>query len=182
MRHLPRGRHTPEVRRPGLIALLCAAGFALAWPAGAGSVVVYGYPLATRCPAAGIAENVDLWGMFECNCTSYVAWALAANGQRTDWFVRGSMDAWNWPNVARRSRIRVGSAPRVGAVAVWPKLAPPFGHVAYVIGLEPGGRFDVAEYNLEAENPAADFAFDIRSALVPRGVIFIYVPPRTVKF
>jgi surface antigen len=170
------------VRRPGLIALLCAAGLALAGPAGgAPSVVVYGYPLATRCPAAGIAKTVDRWGMFACNCTSYAAWALAANGQRTDWFVRGSMDAWNWPNVARRAQIRVGAVPRVGAVAVWPKLVPPFGHLAYVTALEPGGRFDVAEYNFDADTPA-EFAFDTRLDLDPRGAIFIYVPRRTQRF
>jgi surface antigen len=167
------------LRRIALIAL--AAGLAVARPAGARAVVVYGYPLATRCPAAGIAKNLDGWGMFACNCTSYAAWALAANGQRTDWFVLGSMDAWNWPNVARRSHIGVGAVPRVGAVAVWPKLVPPFGHLAYVTGLEPGGRFDVAEYNFAADTPAR-FAFDTRLDVSRSGAIFIYVPRRTRTF
>ena len=159
------------------MALLVCAAAAWAGAAGAGTVV-YGYPLATRCPDAGIAKTVDRYGMFACNCTSYVAWALAANGQRTDWFVRGSMDAWNWPNVARRAHIRVGREARVGAVVVWPKLAPPFGHLAYVTRVESGGRFDVAEYNFEPDNPAAAFAFDTRTGLAPAGATFIYVPRR----
>jgi surface antigen len=170
------------VRRTGLIALLVCTALCFATPAAASSVVVYGYPLATRCPAAGVAETVDRWGMYSCNCTSYVAWALAANGQRTDWFVLGSMNAWNWPNVARRAHLRVGSTPRVGAVAVWPKLVPPFGHLAYVTGLERGGRFDVAEYNFAADTPAAEFAFDTRTSIAASGAIFIYVPPRKRRF
>ncbi|HEY4412579.1 MAG TPA: CHAP domain-containing protein [Gaiellaceae bacterium] len=160
------------MRRFALVAL-CAA--ALAAPAAAKPVVVYGYPLATRCPAEGVAKSIDEFGMFACNCTSYVAWALHANGQRVDWFVPGSMDAWNWPNVARHAHIPVGGTPRVGAVAVWPKLVPKFGHVAYVTGLEPDGHFDVAEYNLHAHTRAG-LAFDTRVDVDPRGAIFIYVP------
>ena len=96
------------------------------------SPVVYGYPYAAHCPGAGIGEVVDRWGMYTCNCTSYVAWALSANHQRTDWFIPGSMDAWNWPNVAARARLVVDRRPAVGSVAVWPEIARPFGHVAYV--------------------------------------------------
>ncbi len=164
--------------RIALVAVLLGLCAAVARPAGARTVVIYGYPLATRCPAAGIAEAVDRWGMFACNCTSYVAWALAANGQRTDWFVRGAMDAWNWPNVARRAHIGVGRAPRVGAVAVWPKLVPPFGHLAYVMGVERGGTIDVAEYNFDADTPE-EFAFDTRTDVAPAGAVFVYVPLRT---
>lgn len=138
--------------------------------------VVYGYPYAARCPAAGRAEKVDRWGMFACNCTSYVAWALHANGQRTDWFIRGSMDAWNWPNVARRGGLRVAAEPRVGAVAVWPKLDRPFGHVAYVTRVHGDGSFDVAEYNLPGER-SHRFRFDTRAG-VQRAAEFIDVPDR----
>jgi surface antigen len=165
------------MRGPVTIALLACTVSLCASSANAGTVV-YGYPLATRCPDAGVAKAVDRYGMFACNCTSYVAWALAANGQRIDWFVRGSMDAWNWPNVARRAHIRVGRAARVGAVVVWPKLAPPFGHLAYVTRVESGGRFDVAEYNFDSDNPAAAFSFDTRTGLAPGGATFIYVPRR----
>lgn len=141
-----------------------------------GGAVANGYPYAARCPGAGIAERVDRWKMYECNCTSYVAWALASHGQRIDWFVPGSMDADNWPHVAELAGIPVGRTPRVGAVAAWPHLSE-FGHVAYVTAVS-RGRFDVAEYNLPVAG-VETFMFDVRTGLSPRGAVFIYVPART---
>ncbi len=141
--------------------------------------VTSGYPYASSCPAAGRAKVVDRWNMYACNCTSYVAWALAANGQRIDWFEAGRMDARNWPAVAREEGLATGSWPRVGAVAVWPRLAPPFGHVAYVTAVAPGGRFSVAEYNLPAPGGANTFAFTRRSGLPRAGTTFVYVPRRS---
>jgi surface antigen len=136
--------------------------------------VTAGYPYASRCPAAGVADDVDRWKLDMCNCTSYVAWALFANGQRTDWFVAGSMDAWNWPNVARLAGLKVGTRPEVGAVAVWPRLAPPFGHVAYVTRVDGHGAIDVAEYNRPGS--ARPFAFDRRQDVDTDGAVFIDVP------
>jgi surface antigen len=146
-----------------------------AQPAG---VVVRGYPYASRCPEAGEEDVVDRWGMYACNCTSYVAWALHANHQRTAWFIAGSMDAWNWPNVARRKGLRVASTPRVGAVAAWPKLARPFGHVAYVTRLHDDGTFDVAEYNRPGDR-SHHFLFDVRTHVSRAGASFIDVPERS---
>ena len=140
------------------------------------SVVIYGYPPAPRCPLAGVAKKVDRWKMFTCNCTSYVAWALQVNGQRTDWFVPGAMDARNWPNVAWRAGIPSGGTPRIGAVAVWPRYSPPFGHVAYVTDVHSDGTFDVAEYNLGPRFGVPKFTFDRRYGLTPHGVVFVYVP------
>jgi surface antigen len=138
--------------------------------------IVYGYPYASRCPGAGLADVVDRWGMYACNCTSYVAWALRANGQRIDWFIRGSMDAWNWPHVAQLAGLTVDLTPARGEVAVWPKLARPFGHVAYVTGVEPGRTIDVAEYNFPAPSGANTFDFETRSFVSVRGALFIHVP------
>jgi surface antigen len=146
--------------------------------AGQRAPVVYGYPFARDCPAAGLADAVDPWKMNTCNCTSYVAWVLTANGQRTDWFVPGAMDARNWPNVALLSGLVVSKRPRVGSVAVWASAAPPFGHVAYVTAVEPGGRIDVSEYNLEVEPGEETFAFDVRHNVYTAGAVFIYVPKR----
>jgi surface antigen len=140
-------------------------------------VIAFGYPYATSCPAAGIAERVDRWKMYVCNCTSYVAWALSANGQTTSWFIPGSMDARNWAHVAELKGIPVGRTPRVGSVAVWPRLTP-LGHVAYVTGLDPGGRFDVGEYNLPVLGAEDSFAFDLRRGVARSGVLFVYVPRR----
>jgi surface antigen len=144
--------------------------------AAASGPVVYGYPYASKCPGAGFADKVDRWGMYDCNCTSYVAWALQANGQRIDWFVPGAMDARNWPHVARLAHLTVGTLPRVGAVAVWPRLARPFGHVAYVTRVRGDGTMDVSEYNLPSAFGYAPFVYDHRLGIARTGAEFIYVP------
>jgi surface antigen len=143
-----------------------------------GLLVIRGYPYASRCPHAGVDDVVDRWGMYACNCTSYVAWALQANGQPIDWFVPGAMNAWNWPHVARLSRLRVDHDPRAGSVAVWPKLAKPFGHVAYVTGVPGPGLVDVAEYNLPGTGGSQTFVFDTRRNVSTAGAVFIHDPRR----
>lgn len=140
------------------------------------SPVVYGYPYDSNCPGAGIAEIVDRWGMFECNCTSYVAWALVVNHQRIDWFIPGAMDARNWPHVARLASLRVDHKPARGAVVVWPATAKPFGHVAYVTGLDAEGTIDVAEYNDPSPGGGNTFVFDVRTLVGTAGAVFIHVP------
>jgi surface antigen len=136
--------------------------------------IVTGYSYAPFCPISGFHDDiVDRWNMYACNCTSFAAWALDRNRQRTDWFVAGEMDAHNWPAVARRKGLTTGVKPRVGAIAVWSRLAPPWGHLAYVTRLDGDGRFDVAEYNL-----LIPFSFDTRTEVSPAGVTFVYVPRR----
>lgn len=149
-----------------------AASRSAAW-----SPVVFGYPYARSCPGAGIADVVDRFGMYACNCTSYVAWALSANHQRIDWFIPGAMNAWNWPHVARLAGLRVDRAPAPGAVAVWPFLAAPFGHLAYVTQVNRDGTIDVAEYNYPAPGGVSTFTFDVRSLVPTWGASFIHVPP-----
>ena len=137
-----------------MLALILAGG-AQARP----GLKTSGYTYARACPGAGRHDSVDRWKMNTCNCTSYVAWALAANGFRTDWFVPGSMDAWNWPNVARLKGLHTGDKPRAGAVAVWPEWGE-FGHVAFVTAVHADGSFDVAEYNRPG---GLKFGFDRRA-------------------
>src|SRR5579871_6772670 len=122
--------------------------------------IIHGYPYAARCPGAGVRNVVDRWGMYACNCTSYVAWALQANDQPVDWFIRGAMNAWNWPHVARLAGLRVDRDPSVGSVAVWPHQAKPFGHVAYVTGVPGAGLVNVAEYNRPGPGAKQTFSFD----------------------
>lgn len=140
------------------------------------SIVVYGYPYESNCPGAGIADIVDRWGMYECNCTSYVAWALVVNHQRIDWFIPGAMNARNWPHVARLASLRVDHKPAPGAVAVWPAMAKPYGHLAYVTGLDAGGTIDVAEYNDPSLGGGNTFVFDVRTVVGTAGAVFIHVP------
>lgn len=148
------------------------AALALAFTAPAFHTFTYRY--AHSCPHAGVVDAVDRWKMNTCNCTSYVAWALASNGYRIDWFIPGSMDAWNWPNVARKRRIPQGARPRPGAVAVWPEWGR-FGHVAFVTAVHADGTFDVAEYNLPG---GVRFGFDRRTGVRVDDVVFLYVPRR----
>jgi surface antigen len=164
-----------------LAAFLASARPAPATHVAAPTAIVYGYSYAASCPGAGIAEVVDRWGMYECNCTSYVAWALAANHQRTDWFIRGSMDAWNWPHVALLAHLTVDRVPTVGAVAVWPELARPFGHVAYVAIVHSRRLIDVAEYNLPGPRGAETFDFETRSFVRVGDAVFIHVPRRRLS-
>lgn len=138
--------------------------------------IVYGYPYTSNCPFAGLAERVDRFGMYACNCTSYVAWALHANGLRTDWFIPGAMDAFNWPHVARLKGLQVVPTPAVGAVAVMPRLGGRLGHVAFVTGVGPGDLFSVAEYNLPSSTSTTRFEFDVRDDVSPAGTAFILVP------
>jgi surface antigen len=149
---------------------VAAAALALAAP----PLHTTGYPYARECPRAGVGDAVDRWKMNTCNCTSYAAWALAANGYRIDWFIPGSMDAWNWPNVAARSGIPVGRRPRVGAVAVWSEWGR-FGHLAFVTAVHPDGTFDVAEYNRPG---GVRFGFDRRFDVRREDVVFVYPPRR----
>jgi surface antigen len=158
----------------GVVAFMAMSPASRASPRG--SPIVYGYPYAPACPLAGVAERVDRFGMYACNCTSYVAWALHANGMRTDWFIRGAMDAFNWPHVARLKGLQVVSTPAVGAVAVMPRLGGKLGHVAFVTGLGPGNLFSVAEYNLPSWTSGTRFEFDVRSGVSPAGAEFILVP------
>lgn len=159
-----------------LAALAGAAPAASISATRAGHLRVYGYPYAARCPAAGVADRVDRWRMDMCNCTSYVAWVLQANRQRIDWFIPGAMNAWNWPHVARLAGLRVVQQPQPSAVAVWPKLSPPFGHVAYVTAVDPDGGFDVSEYNFPRAAGSRPYRFDQRHDVPVRGVVFIDVP------
>jgi surface antigen len=173
-----RSLHDNSSVRRSLVLLAFVAVFAAAPSPVSAKLIVRGYPLAARCPAAGVHDEVDRWMMNACNCTSYVAWALDVNDQRIDWFVPGAMDAWNWPNVARLRGLEVGQVPRVGAVAVWPALSRPFGHVAYVTALHPDGTFDVSEYNLGPRFGYERFTYDARYDVHASGAEFIYVPRR----
>jgi len=165
-----------ESRAPSVAAVAAAALVLAAGAHAQAHLVTAGYPYARSCPEAGERDAVDRWKMNTCNCTSYAAWALWRNGYRVDWFIAGYMDAWNWPNVARRHGIPLGSTPRVGAVAVWPERGK-FGHLAVVTAVHGNGTFDVAEYNLPGSRPK--FAFDRRTAVSPDDVTFVYVPRRS---
>jgi hypothetical protein len=47
-----------------------------------------------------------------------------------------------------------------------------------VTRLEPGGGFDVSEYNLPAVGDEDSFAFDARRDVPRAGAVFLYVPKK----
>ncbi|SDS85360.1 Surface antigen [Nocardioides scoriae] len=80
------------------------------------------------------------------NCTDYVAWkkglvwGQVASG--------GSADATRWKAGWQERGREVGSTPRVGAVAWWGATSTNrYGHVAYVLAVNPDGSARIGEYN-----------------------------------
>ena len=74
----------------------------------------------------------------------------------------------------------VDGVPARGAVAVWPRLAPPFGHVAYVTRVAGSGSIGVAEYNFPYLGDET-YVFGTRDDVSTRGAVFIHVPRRSSR-
>jgi surface antigen/uncharacterized coiled-coil protein SlyX len=98
--------------------------------------------------------NVDPWGFYTCQCTSYAAWywnvMLGRKWERGDG-PTGTGDARNWPNLAARNGVGVHSSPQVGAIISWPGddvyIPSSYGHVAIVEGINSDGTITISEYN-----------------------------------
>ena len=101
-----------------------------------------GYPY--DCPNA---SGIDKWGMFVCQCTSFVAWKLNAVSGYDISRDGKSWNAYNWKENAQSQKKRVDNTPTVGSVAWWNKAPQmPYGHVAYVSAVN-GNSVTVEEYN-----------------------------------
>lgn len=81
----------------------------------------------------------DNWGMYNRECVSFVAWALASRNHFNVWPSLGS--ASSWASRAHRKGYRVDTTPAPGAVA-WFSI----GHVAYVQQVK-GANVYLEEYN-----------------------------------
>ena len=104
-----------------------------------------GYPYSGSCPSAKInnRQYADAWGMYVCECVSYVAWRVDnAYGNMPYWGGRGHAN--QWLSNARNAGIPTGSTPKVGAVGV--TSSGPFGHVVWVEAVS-GNRVYVSQYN-----------------------------------
>jgi surface antigen len=89
-------------------------------------------------------EIVDPWGMYQRQCVSFTAWAVAASGRHMPyWGGRG--DAKQWDDNARAAGIPVDGNPRVGDVAVSNRGT--YGHVMYVNGVNGDGSINISQYN-----------------------------------
>lgn len=83
----------------------------------------------------------DPWRYDVRNCTSYVAWRI---NQVFGISISGWGNANNWDNSARKSGYRVDTTPAIGTIASWEGK---YGHVAYVIAVNPDGTVNVEQYN-----------------------------------
>lgn len=103
------------------------------------------------------ANQVDPWGFYTRQCTSFVAWRLNAangvsfsnqmvgpNGKKGRWG-----NAYNWDDNARLIGYRVDTIPAVGAVAQWNagEGMGAYGHVAWVAAVNSDGSVVIEDYN-----------------------------------
>lgn len=100
-------------------------------------------------PWASSPNQVDPWGFYTGQCTSFAAFRFNGffgapfNDTRP-----GSGSAWNWPALAGDQSYHTSKTARVFSVVSWPTNSfMPFGHVAWVTAVHPNGTIDVEEYN-----------------------------------
>lgn len=86
-----------------------------------------------------IGWQVDPWGMYTRQCTSFVAYRLSTVNGFTLPRAYGNADVWG--TRARSEGYRVDMTPALGAVAWWNTM-----HVAWVTAID-GDRVEIEEYN-----------------------------------
>ena len=111
----------------------------------------------------GAIDQADPWGALTRECTSFVAFRLAQNGNtvRMNWG-----NAGQWDDTARARGYRVDATPAVGAVAQWDPYeggAGRYGHVAYVSEVRGDGSVVVEEYNFTSA-----YNYGTRATRAPR--------------
>jgi Surface antigen len=93
---------------------------------------------------------VDSWGMYNRQCTSFVAYRLSSKNIFN--LNRGglSWNAYEWGNNARLQGYRVDTSPTVGSVAWYNQNvnSSPYGHVAWVSDVS-GDNVQIEEYNYD---------------------------------
>ncbi|MDR2336870.1 MAG: CHAP domain-containing protein [Candidatus Nomurabacteria bacterium] len=102
------------------------------------------YPWSSKCPDpyynASLADN---WGMYKCECVSYVAWRVDNKwGNMPYWGGRGNAN--KWLNNAKNAGIPTGKTPKVNSVGV--SLKGTYGHVVWVEAVS-GNRVYISQYN-----------------------------------
>lgn len=86
----------------------------------------------------------DPWGMGYRNCTSWVAYKLAADG-KTGFTYLGNANQWPSGAAARGFQVEYGKGARVGDAAV--NTRGYYGHIMYVEAVLGDGRIVVSDYN-----------------------------------
>jgi surface antigen/peptidoglycan hydrolase CwlO-like protein len=100
----------------------------------------------------GISNGVDAWGMYNRQCTSYVAWALWNRFGKHVVSFAGEGNAKQWPDTAPRIMGAVANnTPAIGAAAVWhygsPDSVSKYGHVMIVEAIYGDGWIKVSQFN-----------------------------------
>lgn len=90
-------------------------------------------------------------------CTWYVATRRLVTWHTPQGLLGGN--AGQWLALAAGAGYAVGSAPELGAIAVYTDAGP--GHVAFVVGVGSGGAYTVAESNWALPGPSAPYV-DLR--------------------
>ncbi|HUD21090.1 MAG TPA: CHAP domain-containing protein, partial [Candidatus Saccharimonadales bacterium] len=113
-------------------------------------------------PWASSPGQVDPWGFYTGQCTSFAAFRFSGVFGRPFNDTRpGNGSAWNWPALAGDQGYRTSSMPRVGSVVSWPRNSfMPYGHVAWVTAVNGNGTINVEEYNWAHPN-AYDQRFNV---------------------
>ena len=105
----------------------------------------------------GVFDFGDRWGYEYRNCTSYVAWRLAAAGVDAKFF-RDLGNAAQWLGAVRgEAGVVINHTPSAGAVAVWEYGA--YGHVAWVDSVR-HGTVTVSDYNYAGTGTYAERRLD----------------------
>lgn len=101
-------------------------------------------------PYCGAQDSmVDPWGLYNRECVSYVAWALANRFGKYVANFNGQGNAYQWPSSAPRfSGARIVQDPQPGDAVILPQNGnfAPIGH-AMVVESVNGGRVHVSQYN-----------------------------------
>jgi len=105
-----------------------------------------GYPWSHLCPQAkwNGKQFGDTWGMFICECVSYMAWKVHQSyGNMPYWGGRGNAN--QWLNNARNAGIPTGTTPKVRSVGV--NNSGPYGHVVWVEAIGANNMIYISQYN-----------------------------------
>ncbi len=149
----------PRLTRRLRLALSLSAVFAMMMTgyvaAGAqaanAAVGINDYP--SNLATAALDTQVDPWGFYNRECTSFVAWRM--NNDNKASFSNGMSgghwgNAYQWWANAAALGYAHDSTPAAGAVAWWNSNfngAGPNGHIAYIDGVNGDGSITVEEYN-----------------------------------
>lgn len=96
----------------------------------------------------------DDWGMYNRECTSYVAWKVSSVGKYVPYWGNVPADATKWPGLASNANIPnsrgLPSEWRAGIAVVWQsgEGMGSMGHVAYVEAINGDGSIEVSQYNV----------------------------------